>query len=344
VFNRFRLDLSTSRSTLTIKVYYNGAYKFTATDGSPFAAGPVGMIGGYNLMYWDNVVAMTNVSPATVVSYDDFDAWGMVLEGRSGNSADGRQRFKFTGKERDTESKYDYFGARYYDARVRRWMSVDPLSSKALGLSPYRYGFNNPINNFDPDGRFELDKSDSKKFPRLNLYLKHLTGDWSNKTENFKAQFSEKSGLSEKQTVQILTSGKGPLVRIADLDSPTKKLNGETYGVDIGGGRFSNANAGKGLIKIDNDVVARFESAKTETEVGSAKLLLESTLFHEGTHFGNLKTSKSFNGSFGESGKEFEKGAYGVDIGRANASQIYGSSLEVQRMDPLPVRTVHSEP
>jgi RHS repeat-associated protein len=152
VFNRFRLDLSTSGSTLTIKVYYNGAYKFTATDGSPFAAGPVGMIGGYNLAYWDNVVAITNVSPATVVSYDDYDAWGMILEGRSAVNGDGRPRFKFTGKERDAESKYDYFGARYYDARLGRFVSPDPHAISYPGINPYSYVGNNPLSFIDPTG------------------------------------------------------------------------------------------------------------------------------------------------------------------------------------------------
>jgi RHS repeat-associated protein len=30
---------------------------------------------------------------------------------------------KFTGKERDTESGNDYFGARYYSSAMGRWMS-----------------------------------------------------------------------------------------------------------------------------------------------------------------------------------------------------------------------------
>jgi YD repeat-containing protein len=37
-----------------------------------------------------------------------------------------RKRVKFTGKERDEENLYDYFGARYYDSRIGRWGGVDP--------------------------------------------------------------------------------------------------------------------------------------------------------------------------------------------------------------------------
>ena len=32
---------------------------------------------------------------------------------------------RYTGKERDTESGLDYFGARYYSSGMGRWMSPD---------------------------------------------------------------------------------------------------------------------------------------------------------------------------------------------------------------------------
>jgi RHS repeat-associated protein len=62
-------------------------------------------------------------------------------------------RYKFTGKERDTESGLDYFGARYYNSELGRWYSVDPLASKYPGWSSYNYCGNNPLNRIDYDGR-----------------------------------------------------------------------------------------------------------------------------------------------------------------------------------------------
>ena len=63
-----------------------------------------------------------------VISAQDYDCWGYLLEDRTYESDESVH--KFTGKERDEESEYDYFGARYYDARVGRWGAVDSLFSK----------------------------------------------------------------------------------------------------------------------------------------------------------------------------------------------------------------------
>ena len=48
--------------------------------------------------------------------------------------------------------KNKYFGARYYDSDLGRWLRVDPLAEKYYGWSPYNYSLCDPINNYDPDG------------------------------------------------------------------------------------------------------------------------------------------------------------------------------------------------
>ena len=60
----------------------------------------------------------------------------------------------FTGKERDSETGFSYFGARYYDSDLMTgWLSVDPMADKYPSLSPYAYCGWNPIRLVDPDGR-----------------------------------------------------------------------------------------------------------------------------------------------------------------------------------------------
>ena len=59
----------------------------------------------------------------------------------------------FTGKERDSETGFSYFGARYYDSDLMTgWLSVDPMADKYPSLSPYAYCANNPVKLVDPDG------------------------------------------------------------------------------------------------------------------------------------------------------------------------------------------------
>jgi len=66
--------------------------------------------------------------------------------------------YKFTDKERDSESGLDNFGARYYSATIGRFTSVDPKMITARHLvfpqkwNRYSYVQNTPILRVDPDG------------------------------------------------------------------------------------------------------------------------------------------------------------------------------------------------
>ncbi len=63
--------------------------------------------------------------------------------------------YKFNGKEKDLESGYNYYGARYYYDWLSIWLSVDPLSDKYPHVTNYVYCSNNPVMVVDPDGRDE---------------------------------------------------------------------------------------------------------------------------------------------------------------------------------------------
>jgi RHS repeat-associated protein len=66
-------------------------------------------------------------------------------------------RYGFNSMEKDNEINvngggYD-FGARIYDSRLGRWLSLDPLMGKYTEMSPFVFVGNMPIIAIDPDGK-----------------------------------------------------------------------------------------------------------------------------------------------------------------------------------------------
>ena len=91
---------------------------------------------------------------AKIVAENSYYAFGMLQPGQVYQS--GGHRYGFNGKEQDDEMKgtgasYDY-GMRMYDARLGRFMSVDPLAPKYPELTPYQFASNTPIQAVDLDG------------------------------------------------------------------------------------------------------------------------------------------------------------------------------------------------
>ncbi|MEX2345025.1 MAG: Ser-Thr-rich GPI-anchored membrane family protein [Balneolaceae bacterium] len=90
----------------------------------------------------------------TVLEAFDYYPFGLLMPKR--NTAGANTLEKFTGKERDMEGNLnlDYFGARFYDPALGKWLGVDPLADEYPEWSPYNYTLNNPIIFVDPNGMF----------------------------------------------------------------------------------------------------------------------------------------------------------------------------------------------
>jgi RHS repeat-associated protein len=99
------------------------------------------------------------VSSAGVIEEEsDYSPFGteVVVTGPGAN------HYKFTGKERDSESGLDYFGARYYSNSLGRFINADwsatpiPVPYADFGdpqsLNLYSYVRNVPTSKADPDG------------------------------------------------------------------------------------------------------------------------------------------------------------------------------------------------
>ena len=106
--------------------------------------------------------AVVSGSDGGVVSRHDYLPFGEEIGSLGGRtaalkySASGTAQ-KFTGKERDNESRLDYFNARYFSGAGGRFTSVDPENAGADPADPqswngYAYARNNPLLYVDPLG------------------------------------------------------------------------------------------------------------------------------------------------------------------------------------------------
>jgi RHS repeat-associated protein len=112
-----------------------------------------------------NSTSMVVSAAAVVEEESDYSPFGTeyVLTGSGSN------HYKFTGKERDSESGLDYFGARYNSSSMGRFMTPDPLGGLLIDpqtLNRYTYVRNNPLRYTDPTGMYicaDSAKCDSKQ-------------------------------------------------------------------------------------------------------------------------------------------------------------------------------------
>jgi RHS repeat-associated protein len=112
----------------------------------------------------------------SVYQHLEYFPYGETWIEEGGSYGGNTPGYKFTGKELDPETGLYYYGARYYDPVLSRWISADPVLVKYLpdhenreedlnglggiftpfNLSVYALGHNNAINYKDPDGKFVI--------------------------------------------------------------------------------------------------------------------------------------------------------------------------------------------
>jgi len=98
-----------------------------------------------------NITALVNGAPAIVARYS-YDPYGNLLA-KSGAMADANL-YRFSSKETHTSSGLIYYGFRFYDPNLQRWLNRDPIG-EAGGVNLYAFLGNNPISFIDPLGLLE---------------------------------------------------------------------------------------------------------------------------------------------------------------------------------------------
>ena len=172
----------------------------------------------------------------------------------------------FTGKERDEETGYGYFGARYMDYELTSmWLSVDRYASKYPSISPYAYCAWNPVMITDPHGDtlFALDQ-------QSQLDIANLAGSYRNRILFDESGIAsiDYSGLSDDEIEKMNTHlGVGLIKDI--IDSPVRILYEAS---DLILCTYSDGGRVAGLMKNDDNGVVNLsrgglDSHNTHTQL-----------------------------------------------------------------------------
>ena len=189
------------------------------------------------------------------------------------------QNYKFTGKERDTESGLDYFGARHYASLMGRWMVPDwaakptavpyAMFGNPQSLNLYGYVGNNPLFHFDPDGHC---------WPAQSCY-QAIT----NSVTNFSNKVLSSSASSSPAVSALKTFGAGVLADTVKMALSPLTM-GTATGTCMGG---SGCSAGGTALAVGGDIlkgaaIAGGLSAAAGSLTGAATTDLAAPYFHYG--------------------------------------------------------------
>ena len=138
-----------------------------------------------NYVLTDHLGSPTIITDQTgeIVEINDYKSYGSINNTES--TVD--NTYKFTGKELDSETNLQYYGARYYDNIIGRFISVDPaviyqpslFLADPQQLNSYAYARNNPILYIDPWG---LSTAISNVMPEGGWQLDQEMGEFNGVT------------------------------------------------------------------------------------------------------------------------------------------------------------------
>ncbi len=174
-----------------------------------YAYGPNGLLskqnGGETSYYHTDHLsssALVTDSEGKTVYRSDYEPFGDSLH------TSGEERYTYTGKERDASTGLYYYGARYYDFALGRFISSDPLSGNLYNsqrLNRYTYVMNNPMVYTDPTG---MEGSKPGISPLTNFIVQHMHSGFLNRItsgneRSARAMARYLSGTGEPMTVEL---------------------------------------------------------------------------------------------------------------------------------------------
>lgn len=165
-------------------------------------------------------------------------------------------------EQRDEETGYGYFGARYMDHELMTmWLSVDPLADKYPSISPYAFCAWNPVKLVDPDGR-DIDSSclddwNTKKAAIQNKKNELIAqkNELSNKT-SFWSSYSRNRKINKlNKRIESLDKTLSTMSNLERDKSTTYTLSNVS---ENGGVRLILEGEKKGMVSIASSSISSF--------------------------------------------------------------------------------------
>jgi RHS repeat-associated protein len=236
--------------------------------------------------------------------------------GGSGGENNG-YRYGFNGKENDDEVKgvgdeLDY-GARIYDTRLGRWLSLDPCMTKYAYESNYILVSNNPVFYVDAQGKFKISPQMAKAYPELASFVKKELYNYVLNNVELKNKIMTVTGATQAQFDRVfkpvnnsvpITTGNLPTGAIAE--TPIDKVR-----VTINGVMQTEVHLDESFLKYATNLLKN----GTDEDKAAAKLAIAILLVHEGTHATLAETGETndinrFDQEQHDIGKQVEKDVY----------------------------------
>jgi len=104
-----------------------------------------------NYVHFDELEITHTESP--IIQGDDFYPFGMNMSSSWKRVDNVANKFLYNqGSEKEDETNWYYTPFRRYDATIGRFNGIDALADQMSSITPYQYGYNNPISFSDPTG------------------------------------------------------------------------------------------------------------------------------------------------------------------------------------------------
>lgn len=173
-----------------------------------------------------------------------------------------------------TSDQYDY-GVRYYDARVGRFYSVDPLARKYRELTPYQFASSMPIDGIDLDGEeveYYLNKW-TKPQNRKPALMKDGFGDIQKQIYKVSVIASNK-GLDEfyhdfiSDPTSFLSNSKATF-EIEYQQNPSHISKGDVLGIELSAPLMNKVSViVSNIVKTPSGFSTTFQTLKGHVEAG----------------------------------------------------------------------------